>query len=237
VIFVNDEIVQAIGLEQTHMIYKEKTYEIVLKKMSRDWSELIVKQGISGIHTEDMVQLILIIGGKSYFLTVRIESIIYLQGYLFLEVGIVGGISEKIEKILDEYDKDPERKRKERRIVISEETLEVFRIQQRFTVLKDMTEYPSYVKNISNTAINFVAVKNIPGDVSEMMEFELHFDEPDEIILIRGTVLRKQVFESDGAELANLVVTLEQNERLKERIGQYFKVVHALVRPFLIGRM
>jgi hypothetical protein len=237
VILINDEIMQAIGLEKIYMIHKEKRYEIVLKKISRDIVEVIAKKRITAIRTGDMVRLIPVIDGKSSFFTVRIESISYLQDYLFFEAVIVGTISEKIEMILDTYDKETDKKRKEQRVIISEESTMLFRMSQRFTLVNNKTEYPAYVKNISNTAINFVTVRNIPHEVHEMVGFELHFDEPDETIPVRGTVLRKQVFESDGAELVNLVVAIEQNEPLRKRIEYYFKVVHALVRPFLIGRV
>jgi len=222
---VIEKIMKQVGIENLTVIFRGNDYIVSVLKAEEAGFDLEIKNVQKLVSKEDIVQMVLTIDGKRYFLTLKVSGMRSQDGRLIIETKIVGNVCLEVKNKTDELLKALRflDLRNLQRIDMDDETLQLFNIIPRMKIVLPKREYVAYIKNISPQGINFLTTKNFMEDNSEFYMLNINFSSPAENISVGGEVLRKSVISVSGTEFVEVAMSLKENIYLNKRIMDYLK--------------
>jgi len=222
---VINKIMKECGIENATCIFRGKDYFLSVLKVKKDGFDLEIKNLQKPMKIEDIVQMVLTIDGKRYFITLQVQNMKMSDGRLIIETKIVGNRCLEAQERLDMVFENLKNLdlRKSMRIDIKDEILQEFNIITKIKITLLMKEYTAYIKNISGDGINLLTTKNFMDENSNIINLKINFTNPAESMNIKGEVLRKGVINISGTEFVEAGIKIESNIYLNKRIMDYFK--------------
>jgi len=222
---VISKIMKECGIENATVIFRGNDYFISILRMDKEGMDLEIKNIAKPIKKEDVIQMVLTIDGKRYFLTLQVSSLRLSDGRLIVETKIVGNRCLEVQSKLDEIYESLRffDLRRFQRINMDEETMLIFNMIPRAKVMLPMKEYIAYIKNISSEGVSFLTTKNFMDETAQDFNLNINFLNPAENIVVGGKVLRKSVMNISGTEFVEVGMSLNDNIYLNKRIMDYFK--------------
>lgn len=222
---VIEKIMKECGVENATVVFRGNDYFISILKLDKEGFDLEIKNISKSIKKEDVIQMVLTVEGRRYFITLQVNSLRMDDGRLIIETKIVGNRSLEIQGKLDEIYESLRffDLRRFQRINMNEETLQIFNIIPRVKVYLPMKEYVCYIRNISAEGISFITTRNFMDETSDFFNLKINFTNPAENISVGGKVLRKEIINEQGTEFTRVAMSLNENIYLNKRIMNYFK--------------
>jgi hypothetical protein len=179
----------------------------------------------SNFVVEDIITITINTAFGSIEIIGRIKKISTRDGIFTFFVVFEKQIDNEISVLLRKIDLNGSlvNKRKEKRILCSQSTLEKLRLNPMIKVEYKGAFFNGYLKDISFSAIRILIDFLLFGEQNDNFLLHLAFNDPIENILFKSKVIRKEVFRVENRSFAMIIFDLKGNERYKERLLEYMK--------------
>jgi hypothetical protein len=133
---------------------------------------------------------------------------------------IEGKLKEELSKLekLQRY----EGRRKEERIMCTEENIKKLGLRQKVSLVFRNRDIPGYIKDLSLSAVRIVTDEILLEEDGEEITIKLYFTSPIETIIVTTYVIRKEPIFVETVRLSVVVLGMRECIRYKNRLLSYF---------------
>jgi hypothetical protein len=218
-----EKVMKECGIENAMCVFRGMDYFISILRIKKDGFDLEIKNPKKPVRTNDVIQLVLFINGKKYFVTLLVDCIVIKDKRCVIETKIVNKICMEVEDKFSKIRRALQFMYYNTMVSLNliDETLQEFYIIPQSKININEKKYNVYIKELSKNMMEVLTTKDFINEKNKNYEMTVLFNNPGERIQLKGIIIDKKEQKSGGSKFVLVLLSIDENIRLNKRFEEY----------------